>query len=952
MTPQQFIQKWRACELKERSASQSHFLDLCRLLDEPAPTDVDPEGTSYSFEAGAKKVGGGDGWADVWKKDCFAWEYKGKHADLNAAYAQLQRYAVALENPPLLVVSDMETIRIHTNFTRTVQQVYTLALDDLLEERKRRILKWVFTDPDQLKPGTTREDLTKEAAAHFAEIAQNLHMQGYEPRRVAHFINKMMFCLFAEDIGILPRKLFSRLLEASSKRPERFEELARRLFAAMKDGGDFDLEVVYCFNGGLFDDEDVLKLEKPEIDRVLKLATLDWSAIEPSIFGTLFERGLDPSKRSQLGAHYTDRTSIMRIVDPVVLQPLHAEWERVRDRVRALLERSERAKSRSAATKAHQEARRTYFEFLQRLQDFRVLDPACGSGNFLYLSLLGLKDLEHRVILEGEALGLQPPFPMVDPQAVLGIEINPYAAELARVTIWIGQIQWMLKHGYSLNTKPVLQKLDQIDCRDALLNPDGSEAAWLPADCIVGNPPFLGDKKMISELGEDYVTHLRRCYAGRVPGGADLVTYWFEKAWRQIEAARTVRAGLVATNSIRSGRNRKVMDTITASGMVFEAWSDEPWILDGAAVRVSIACFSAKSNQIVPQLNGGRVDEIYPDLTGKTGEVGLNVTVACAIRQNKSIAFQGTIKTGRFEISGEVARRWLQTPANPNGRPNSDVLRPWVNGMDVTRRPFDRWIIDFADLSEQEAALYEGPFEYLSSTVRTSGLRKREKRANEKWWLLQRSRPEMRKALSGLPRYIATPRMATHRLFVWMDRVVLPDCQLFVIARDDDTSFGVLHSRFHELWTLRQCSWEGVGNDPRYTGTTTFEKFPFPLGLEPNVPAALYSSDPRAAAIADAARCLSQLRENWLNPPELTKRVPEVVPGFPDRVIPLNDKAARELKKRTLTALYNQRPAWLSHAHLRLDEAVAAAYGWPVDIKEDGVLKKLLELNLALASAH
>ena len=743
--------------------------------------------------------------------------------------------------------------------------------------------------------------------------------------------------------------------------------MARDLFSAMKSGGRFGVEVIDWFNGGLFDDDDTLVLDKPDIDEVLRISQLDWGAVEPSIFGTLFERGLDPDKRSQLGAHFTDQRSIMRIVEPVVLAPLRAEWAiakagiagimaeyrkvvetagppktevrvkfgQSKKELAGLSEHRDKGAVTAAANRLLTKAEGLCRAFLHRLESFRVLDPACGSGNFLYLSLLGLKDLEQAVIAEAEEIGLERVFPAVGPQSVMGIEINLYAAELARVTIWIGQIQWMLRHGWGLSKDPILKPLDQISCRDALLNLDGTEAEWPAADCIVGNPPFLGDKKMISELGENYVAVLRDRYKGRVPGGADLVTYWFAKAWDAVKAGKTQRAGLVATNSIRGGQNRKVLDAISAHGRIFEAWSDEPWVLDGAAVRVSIVCFSNAFPGIPKRLNGNRVDEIYSDLTGRTGDVGLDVTVAQRIGENRHTAFQGTIKTGAFEIPGELARQWLQLPANPHGRRNGDVLRPWANGMDITRRHYDRWIVDFFGLDEHQASLYERPFEHLSSTVRASGLRQRETRALEGWWLFQRSR------------YIATPRMATHRLFVWLHRSTIPDCQLFVFAREDDTSFGILHSRFHEIWTLRQCSWEGVGNDPRYTGTTTFETFPFPEGLAPNIPAGEYASDPRAVAIADAARSLNQLRENWLNPPELVRREPEVVPGFPDRLIAIDAKAAKELKKRTLTNLYNQRPAWLAQAHERLDSAVAAAYGWPSDINEEEALKKLLELNLS-----
>ena len=982
MTPRDFIHKWRPAQLRERQASQEHFIDLCRLLGEPTPAEVDSEGISYCFDYGAAKTGGDKGFADVWKKGCFGWEYKGKHKDLIAAYVQLKDYVDDLQNPPLLIVSDMDAIVIRTNFTNTVQEIHTITLDDLLLTEKRRLLKLAFTEPERFKPSIGREELTEKAAAHFAELAQRLRDKGYDPHRVAHFMNKMMFCLFAEHIGILPSGLFTRVLEAASRQPKLFQPMAKELFSAMQAGGHFGADAIDWFNGGLFDDDDTLDLDKPAIDQVFKLSKLDWSEIEPSIFGTLFERGLDPDKRSQLGAHFTDRQSIMRIVEPVVLAPLRAEWEGLKLQLmeimaeyRAELEKpgvknaevrvhfgqskkelaklgngKSKAAATAAANRLQTSAKDICRGFLHRLETTRVLDPACGSGNFLYLSLLGLKDLEHAVITEAEELGLERFFPAVGPQSVIGIELNVYAAELARVTVWIGQIQWMLRHGWGLSKDPILKPLDQIACRDALLNPDGSEAQWPEADCIVGNPPFLGDKKMIAEMGEKYVETLRERYKGRVPGGADLVTYWFAKAWEAIKGGKAQRAGLVATNSIRGGQNRKVLDTIAGEGRIFEAWSDEPWVLDGAAVRVSIVCFSAASAGIPLRLNGNPVDGIHPDLTGRVGGSGLDVTVARKIRDNREIAFQGTIKTGAFQISGDLARIWLRLPANPDGSRNAEVLRPWANGMDIMRRPFDRWIVDFYGLDEHRAAMYEQPFEYLSSTVRSSGLRKREMRTQEMWWLFQRPRPEMRKALNGLSRYIATPRMGTHRLFAWLPRLTVPDCQLFVIAREDDASFGILHSRFHETWTLRQCSWEGVGNDPRYTATTTFETFPFPEGLTPNIPAENYASDPHAVSIADAARRLNQLRENWLNPPELVRREPEVVPGFPDRLLPIDAKAAAELKKRTLTSLYNHRPAWLEQAHRRLDEAVAAAYGWPAEIGEEEALKKLLELNLERSS--
>jgi type II restriction/modification system DNA methylase subunit YeeA len=948
MTPQAFIAKWRASTLKERSASQSHFIDLCALLGQPGPTDVDPDGTWFTFEKGAGKLGGGDGWADVWRRGHFAWEYKGKHKDLDAAFKQLQLYAIALENPPLLVVSDMETIRIHTNFTNTVQEVHVVTLDDLALPETRKRLAWLFMDPERFRPGVTRQAITEQAAEKFAGLAQSLQAKGFEPQRVAHFVNKLLFCMFAEDIEILPRNLFSKLLEAGLQNPAQFMPMARTLFGAMQQGGFFGADAIRWFNGGLFDDDDVLPLDKPELELALKAARLDWSDIEPSIFGTLFERGLDPAKRSMLGAHYTDRQAIMRIVEPVVLKPLLAEWEATKAAIRIQLDKGQTTTSTGAATKARKEAMRLYTDFHARLAGVRVLDPACGSGNFLYLALLGLKDLEHLVSFEAGLLGLDRALPGVGPQVVQGIEVNPYAAELARITIWIGHIQWTLRHGFGIAWTPILQTMDQIACRDALMDEDGTEATWPAAEFIVGNPPFLGDKKLLSELGEAYVTRLRALYQGRVPGGADLVTYWFEKARAAIEAGHTRRAGFVTTNSIRGGQNRKVLDRIRETGAIFEAWSDEPWVLDGAAVRVSLVCFAQEALGEV-RLDGRVVSEIFADLTGKgPGDAhGADLTAARPLPENAGVSFIGTQKNGAFDIPGEVARQWLLLPTNPNGRPNADVVRPWSNGMDVTRRSSDTWIVDFGvDTSEDEASLYEAPYEYIHGNVKPAREKNRDPRVARLWWLHEKARGEMRRALDGFARFIVTPIVARHRLFVWMDARVLPDKQLTVIARDDDTTFGVLHSRFHELWALRLCTFMGAGNDPRYTPSTTFETFPFPDGLQPDRPAATYADDPRAIAVAEAARRLVALRDAWLNPPEWVRREPEVVPGLPDRLVPVSPEAAIELKKRTLTNLYNQKPQWLIKAHHALDAAVAAAYGWPAGIDDDDALARLLALNV------
>ncbi len=971
MTPDDFIRRWRRSTLTERSAAQSHFNELCALIGHPPPTAVDLQGADFCFEKGVRKTGGGQGWADVWKRNCFAWEYKGKHKDLGAALRQLQQYALALDNPPLLIASDFETIEIHTHFTNTVHTVRQMTLDDLADPAQRQVLQWAFTDPERLKPGRTIEAVTAEAAELFAGLAQCLRERGHEPQRVAHFMTRLLFCLFTEDIGLLPGRLFNDLLTAVKTRPTAFVNRARELFAAMRSGGWFGLIEIPWFNGGLFDDADCLPLESEDLELAWRAARLDWSAIEPAIFGTLFERGLDPDKRSQLGAHYTDAESIRRLIEPVIRAPLLAEWAAVKAELTRLL-----AAKKPKRTQAEQALQR----FLERLRMFRVLDPACGSGNFLYLALRTLKDLEHQVMLEAEALGLQRGFPAVGPEAALGIELNPYAAELARLTVWIGEIQWMLGHGYNLNDRPILKPLNQIECRDALLtllpSPSGKgvggeggwgETAWPAADAIVGNPPFLGDKKQLAELGEEYVATLRRVYAGRVPGGADLVCYWFEKARAHIAAGQTQRAGLVATNSIRQKRNRPVLERILNTPLpvgegpgvrarIFHAWSDQPWINEGAAVRVSLVGFGAPLPSPFGRgvgdegatLDGHLVAEIYADLTGRPLDAtsGIDLTQARPLPENAGCSFFGLCLAGAFAVDSATAQRWLREP-NPHGRSNSDVLRPIWNGVDVTQGWKGRWVIDFGtDLSEHEAALYEAPFAWVLEKVKPVRITNNRKSRAVYWWRHGETRPGLRRKLAGLTRYIATSETAKHRVFIWLPVSVAPEHKLVVIPRDDDTTFGIVSSRIHVVWALATGS--TLEDRPVYTASVCFETFPFPPGLQPNrntlTPTPLSEGEGLNAAIADAARKLNELRETWLNPSQWVDRVPEVASGYPDRIIPKPEHAA-ELKKRTLTQLYNQRPTWLVNAHRALDEAVAAAYGWPANLNDEEVLRRLLALN-------
>lgn len=946
VTPQQFIDRWKPVALSERAAAQSHFNDLCKLLDHPTPIEADPLGESFAFEKGLQKSGGGLGFADVWKRQHFAWEYKKRKRNLGDALDQLARYALALESPPLHIACDTDQFRVVTAWTNTVPVSYDINLTDLRDPAKLDILRSAFHEPTKLRKGSSRADLTKEAADRFSAIALRLRDRGHAPEAVAHFVNRLAFLFFAEDVRLLPMGYFRRVLEEVAGRPHETKELFDALFSVLHKGGRFGVERLPHINGGLFDEQPALPMDEGDVQLLIEAGRRNWAHIDPSIFGTLFERFLDPDKRAQIGAHYTDAEKIMRIVEPVLLRPLRAEWEIARAEIEHL---TDKARKKGPKAKEWQRAEERRSVFLERLRMLEILDPACGSGNFLYMALHAVKDLEHAANQECEIFGLPPRMPIVGPEILRGLEINPLAAELARTTVWIGDIQWAMRNGIYTRPEPILRRLDAIEYRDALTaTPDSAdppaEAPWPRAEFIVGNPPFLGGKMLRRNLGDAPVDRLFEAYRGRVPAEADLVAYWFEKARAQIERGDARRAGLVTTNSIRGGANRRVLERIVEDMPLFSAWADEPWIVDGAAVRVSLVCFGEILAGEAPELDGSPVERINPDLTG----TGADLTGVARLAENRGVAFMGNTKGGAFDIVGDVARAWLAAPLNVNGRPNADVLRPWINGLDIARRPRDMWIIDFNAMgSDNEAAFYEGPFAHILAHVKPERVKNRREVYARNWWKHVEARPTLSAALHPLKRYIGTARVAKHRLFGWFDPIVVPDSQVIAIAREDDASIGVLHSRFHEAWSLRLGSWLGVGNDPRYTPTSTFETYPFPANLRPNISAKDYAGEPNAKRIGAAARKLHELRSAWLNPADCIRTLPEVAPGYPDRIVPKDDAAATVLKTRTLTNLYNKPQQWLQDAHAELDRAVAAAYGWPEDIAIDDALARLVALNHA-----
>ncbi|MGA2604396.1 MAG: DNA methyltransferase [Verrucomicrobiia bacterium] len=843
----------------------------------------------------------------------------------------------------------------------------------------------LFTDPEGLRPVHTASKVTEDLASRIAAIARSLqdresvelsnartrqevHVAQKKNLRIARFLNRIIFCLFAEDVGLLPKDIFRDLAKQGVDDPRFFAERLEELFRKMAKGGTFGLHKIRYFNGRLFEEATVFELTEDEIRALAEAAEPQWEVVQPSIMGTLFERALDGEGRlrAQLGAHYTSEEDIKTLVEPVLMQPLRREWKEIkRDLIRSY------AKGKGTTAE-----RARLAKFLKKLSTVTVLDPACGSGNFLYVSLQLLLGLEKEAIAFATQLGFTFA-PQVGVQQLKAIEINPYAFELAQVSVQIGYLQWLRDNGFPLDRSPVLQVLDGFQNEDALLIPHYhskakslkqarakeheeenalkfyTEREWPECNVIVSNPPFLGSAFLRQELGDAYVNALFATFGNRLPNFNDLCCYWFEKSRQQIEDGNCKRAGLLATQGIRGGSNREVLKRIKQSGDIFFAISDREWILDGANVHVSMVGFDDGSEKD-RSLDGKTIPTIHPNLTA-TADLGK----ACPLSENLNLCFMGPSPKAPFDLTEEAALAMLND-GNANGRPNSDVIRRVQSGVDLTSSDRRQWTLDFGLLSVSVSAAYQLPFEHLRKHVYPIRSQNRRKAYAERWWQYAEARPGLRAALATLPRSLATPELAKHRVFVWRTPEHLCNQQTLVFARADDYFFGILHSRFHEIWALKLGT--RLETRPRYTPTTCFETFPFPQ-----------PSPEQEAAIAAAAKELNELRERWLNPPEWTVETVLEFPGSvngpwarfvvnPDkngigtvrypRLQPKDAECAKKLEDRTLTKLYNERPTWLDLAHKKLDAVVADAYGFPADLSDDQILERLLKLNLERAAAE
>jgi hypothetical protein len=920
-----FLSCWRDAAGSERANYQLFIANLCALLDLPTPQPAtgQPELDGYVFERRVVfQHGDGSesaGFIDLYRRGAFVLEakklrqgiaVKGFDTALLRARGQGENYARALPasegRPPFVVVVDVgRMIELYADFTRS-GATYTpfpdprshrIRLENLRDPAVRERLRAVWLDPLNLDPTRRSARVTFEIAQHLAHLARTLEESGHEPAVVAGFLTRCLFTCFAEDVGLLPVRAFSELLDSLLRAPEQFAPLVGELWRAM-DGGQFSVAIRAAlprFNGKLFKQPEALPLDRVQIELLREAARADWREVEPAIFGTLLERALSPTERSRLGAHYTPRAYVERLVLPTVIEPLRADWDDARTAALLL-----------AAEGKLNAARAEVRDFHRRLCRVRVLDPACGSGNFLYVTLEHLKRLEGEVLNQLEELGdcqglLELAGVAVDPHQLLGLEVNPRAAAIAELVLWIGYLQWHFRtRGQVLPPQPVLRDFGNLECRDAVLAHDGAEpvlntdgqaltrwdgrtyrthpatgedvpdesarvpveryanprpASWPAADFVIGNPPFIGAGWMRTALGEGYAQAVRTAWP-EVPESADFVMYWWHQAATLVRCGELRRFGFITTNSLRQTFNRRVVVghllPSPASGrgaggegaplsLAF-AIPDHPWVdaSDGAAVRIAMSVGVAGDAPgrlwTVAGEGGADGDAVKVNFSERRGRINADLTIgadvagAIPLRANAAISSRGVQLIGAgFIVTPE------QAAALGLGRiPGLERhIRPYRNGKDLTATPRNVLVIDLFGLRvEQVRDRFPEVYQWVSERVKPERDAKSHSKDGEGyarlWWLHGKPRQQLREALNGLSRYIATVETAKHRFFQFLDASILPDNKLVAIASADAWHLAVLSSRVHVTWALVAGGHLGIGNDPVYVKIRCFEPFPFP----------------------------------------------------------------------------------------------------------------------------
>ena len=874
-------EKWASVVPAERTTSQQFLLELCDALGVARP---DAGRGDYSFEYPVQTTNRKTGvttsnWIDLYRRDHFILESKHVAGDrtaervLGAAYGQAKGYAADIPHAPppfLLVLNVGRTLLVWDRWGGNYGGVNAARRIDLtrLWERDEEIelLRAVWENPASLDPSVRGRQVTRDVAEKLALLSASLEKRGLESERVAKFLIRCVFTMFAEDVELLADKPFQTALASYQDDPEEFAAVMVELWRAMDEGKRFGLRKLLRFNGHFFQDAEALPLDRADLAVLAKAAEADWGKVEPTIFGTLLMRALDATERHRLGAEYTPREYVERVVRQTVDLPIRERWTPVQAEVLQLIGTG-RKKDRDAALGRLR-------EFHAWMRGLRFLDPACGSGNFLYVTLDMVKRVELEVLRAIEEITGNPELGIeeVGPWQFHGIEKKEWAREIAELTLWIGYHQfWMEHHKGGKVPEPVLQDTGTLEMRDAVLDwdeivevpeksrpdptpriphpvtgklvPDTSvrlpyyehrgarQAPWPQADFIVGNPPYIGSRRIRTLLGDGYADALHKAYPG-VPDGADFVMHWWHRSAGAIASGMTLKAGLITTNSITQRSNRAVVAAAAENGVEIQwAVSDHPWVDEAgaAAVRVAMTVMAhSPPHATLVQVNDhGEIIE-QQTVSRLNSDLTISADVASAARHplegNRGISARGVILRGLGFLL-DYAEAQKLTKSDPA---NSEIVRPYVNGSDLARGGRKLFVIDFANRNEEQARRFPVLFDLVRDRVKSERAGKKEQRARDVWWQFWCVREGMREALEGLVRYIATTYVARHRVFQYLDSHTIADDKVVVIALDDGYALGVLSSAVHAVWALATGTRLGVGNDPTYNNSHCFDPFPFP----------------------------------------------------------------------------------------------------------------------------
>ena len=1045
-----FIARWAASSGAERANFHGFVYELCDLIGvgRPDPANQGSNADSYRFECPVKfkQPDGSEssGSIDLYKRGSFVMEAKqsrekGRPKELkmagqpdlftpdykprgqrgaNRAWDQLminarhqaQDYARALPVahgwPPFVIVCDVgHCIEVYADFSGQGKnyaqfpdrQSFRIFLSDLKDEKVRERLKLIWESPATLDPVRQSAEVTRDISARLAQVSKRLEDRGHNAEDVALFLMRCLFTMFAEDVELLPKDSFSDLLERCKADPSKFPRMVEQLWTAM-DKGDFAFAIeqtVRRFNGKLFKDAKALPLEREDIGELHAAAKRDWRKVEPAIFGTLLEQALNPKERAKLGAHYTPRAYVERLVFVTVIEPLRHEWSKVQataerlkieadqlatdaeDRARKLKTKDQREldairDARSEAKRTQQQAIDTIHDFHKKLCATRVLDPACGTGNFLYVAMELMKRLEGEVLESLADMGGQEALALdklaVDPHQFLGLELNPRAAAIAELVIWLGYLQWHFRTKGGQPAEPILRDFKNInfgkpggydavmtwdgyprphvevrDGRRVETYPNARRPAWPEAEFIVGNPPFIGGGGIRASLGGAYTEALWSVHKD-INDSADLVMYWWDRAAGELTRAKSPlqRFGFVTTNSVSQSLSggRVIARHLSAKKpiSILMAIADHPWTKatdKAAAVRIAMTVAvpgrvdgvlrevtrEAKLDTDQPQIEFAvREGYINSDLS-----LGVDVTAVEALVANNGIAHDGVKLHGKGFIV-------TQYEAEALGLGNRDGLdqhiRPYRNGRDLAAQLRGVLVIDLFGL-EAELVRKKFPEVYQHLLLKVKPERDRNNRATyrDNWWLFGEPRRELRPALSDLKRYVATVDTARHRVFQFLDSSLICDDKVVVVASSDAFDLGILSSSIHVIWSLRAGGWLGVGNDSVYVKTRCFDPYPFPDCSED-----LKERIRDVAEELDAHRKARQAEHPRLTLTQMYNVLEKLTAG---EALDADDE---RIKAQGLVLI-------LKELHDKLDALVFEAYGWPATLTDEEILERLVALN-------